>query len=339
MLALDAAGTRQFNMKEKLNRYLENVSWVLLQLAPAVAAVLALLSLFGVFDRIPRLKTEIPALTLFVTAVLLELGITLRKKLGHLQYILREIGHERLGRVELTLNEIRVDKLAGIESALRAIRSDLNRDVTAKVSELKTHLDPRLRKVIGPYVDEHLDKVIDVFKKQTFELSDVERFRSFYRKTMEAYSPTEFHATSLPSAKFFWKDTKTEEAIRAFIHSGGVMKRIFFLADPDQLEETEVRQILARQKEIGVDVYTVVMEDVRKEWRNQYFVVDIHARIAWKLTITPAGTIDCATLSWEPEVNKRYLDLFEELKNLDAVKPYGGDALPSAAVAPGGVSR
>ncbi len=322
-------------MKEKLTRILENVSWFLLQLAPAVAALIALLSLFGVFDRIPRLKTDIPPLTLFVTAVLLELGITLRKKLGHLQSTLREIRHERLGRVETTLNEIRGEKLGGLDSLLREIRSDLNRDATTHVSELKTHLDPRLRKVIGPYVDEHLDKVVDVFKKQTFELSDVERFRSFYRKTMEAYSPAEFHATSLPSAKFFWKDTKTEDAIRAFVQSGGIVKRIFFLANPEQLNEPEVMQILARQKEIGVDVYTVVMDEVPKEWRHQYFVVDKHARIAWRLTLTPAGTIDCATLSWEPEVNKRYLDLFEKIASLDAVKPYAAEALSGTMAARG----
>lgn len=326
-------------MKEKLKQYLETVSWFLLQLAPAVAALIALLSLFGVFDRIPQLKSDIPPLTLFLCAVVLEVGIALRKKLANVQSALREIRHERLGRVESALNEIRVDKLGGIDSLLRQIKSDLNRDATTHVGELKTQLDPRLRKVIGPYVDEHLDKVVDVFKKQTFELSDVERFRSFYRKTMEAYSPAEFHATSLPSAKFFWKDTKTEEAIRSFVQSGGVMKRIFFLANPDQLSEPEVMQILARQKEIGVDVYTVVVDDVPKEWRHQYFVVDTHARIAWRLTITPAGAIDCATLSWEPEVNKRYLDLFDKIANLDEVKPYLGESVSGTQATARGVSR
>ncbi len=339
MLTLDAARIPDSKVKEKLKALLENSTWVLLQLAPAIAAVLSLCGLFGAFDRMPRLKEDIPPITLFVCAVILEVGIALRKKLTNLQSVLREIRHERLGRIESVLNEIRIDKLASIDSVLRDIRSDLNQDAAAKVSKLKTQLDPRLRKVIGPYLDEHLDKVVDVFKKQTFELSDIERFRSFYRKTMEAYSPTEFHATSLPSAKFFWKDTKTEEAIRTFIQSGGVMKRIFFLADCDQLKEPEVMQILARQKEIGVDVYTVAMEEVPKEWRHQYFVVDTHARIAWRLTITPAGTIDCATLTWEPEVNKRYLDLFDKLENLDAVKPYTGDGLPNAATASRAVSR
>lgn len=166
-----------------------------------------------------------------------------------------------------------------------------------------------------------MDKVIDVFDARVFELSDVQKFRSFYQRTLEAYRPADFRATSIPTAKFFWKDTKTEEVIGQFIKNGGKMKRIFFLDDIGQLQDPEVCHILRRQRELGVDTYTVLASEAPKEWRR-FFVVDTEGRIAWELQRAADGTSELASMTWDPIATKRYLELFDRLESLDAVQPY-----------------
>lgn len=117
-------------MQKRLGAALRSATWFLLQLAPVIAAVLALLDLTGAFNRVPALKADIPAITLFVLAVILESVIAIRKKLAAIQSSLRAES----------------SRSGSIESALKDIKSDLNRSPLEPVRNLKTQLDPGSQK-------------------------------------------------------------------------------------------------------------------------------------------------------------------------------------------------
>ncbi len=282
------------------------------QLAPLAVFTIAALELTGLAGT-PWLVKHVAGLTLVVMGLVLELAIL------HL---------DRLDAVESELDEIRSERLSRIETALTQLSSDLKIDPLEKLKALRANLDPKVSRVLGPYMNENFETVVKIFTNQTFDLSDVEKFRNFYRATLETYDKATILATSIPLARFFWRGSETERAIHKFIRNGGTMRRIFFLDNPAQIDDREVSYILRRQKEIGVEVYTVPVNEVPPDWRRYCFLVDTERRIGWKLTPAQDRTIAWCEATWDRNQTKELVDLFRKLEDLEALREYKGGSHP-----------
>jgi len=290
------------------------------QLAPIAVAVLGVIELTGIGET-DWMKRHIAGVTLVALALILESAVL------HI---------ERLDDVESDLNEVRGEKLNRLESAITQLSSDLKIDPLEKLRALRAKLDPKISKVLGPYMDEHFETVVKIFTRQTFDLSSVEKFRNFYRATLETYEHAEIRATSIPFARFFWRGSETERAITDFIRKGGKMKRIFFLDDERQIDDPEVSYILRRQAQMKVEVYTVPVNKVPPEWRVHCFLVDTERRIGWKLTPAQDRTIAWCEATWDPSETQKMMELFEKLERLADLKKFEGGPPPDPNTTIGG---
>jgi SAM-dependent methyltransferase len=217
---------------------------------------------------------------------------------------------------------VMISYLHRLDETVAKIETAITQDKLEKLPGLRRFLHPNLDIVIGSHVSDMLEQLSRIFRDRTYELDDIEMYRGMYKKTLEAYKGAHFLATSIPSEQFFWRtQSSTEQAISAFIKSGGRMSRIFFLSSYDDLRGEEARRILLTQCEAGVQVYTALLAGVPSHLRR-FFLVDAEGRIGWEPVRGPDNTINGITMTADAEATTSYLRMFRELMNLDSTKPY-----------------
>lgn len=262
-----------------------------------VGVLISLLDSLGFLESIPWLRERIPTLILFLFSILLEL-----------------------------VSDV-VTKISALEASVRDMHSYVQRETTEKIASLRNQLDPNLNIIFGEHISDLLTNVERALKKRTFEFHDIDLFRYFYKRTLEAYPRATFLATSLPYSRYFWKNQMIEQAITRFIAGGGKMKRVFFISRPEELEDNEVKEILSTQVGMGVDVYVADARIVPASLKR-FFVVETKGRIAWEVFIGPDERIVTIVATSEPTNVKKYMSMYEELLQLDGTRRYTSTILP-----------
>jgi hypothetical protein len=154
-------------------------------------------------------------------------------------------------------------------------------------AHLKEQLSPQLNKVFLEFISDWIDKVHAAAKRQEIVLEgdDVDLFRHFYRRTLQAFPDSRFLATSLPSREYFWKENQIfNQAMTKFIKEGtGSIERIFFLdRKPDAEISDEQAEVIEEQLNMGVIVSVVYDPSVHIRLKR-YFVTEDKGSIAWEV--------------------------------------------------------
>jgi hypothetical protein len=251
-----------------------------------ISVVISVLDFFGLLDKIPWLGPNIPTFTFLLVGILL-------------QYMIK------------------------LQSSMIDLRAFVQQDITEKISALRKHLDPNLDMIFGEHISDLLTNVEHAIKDRTFEFHDMDLFRYFYKRTLEVYPRTTFLATSLPYQRYFWKNQPMEQAIARFINSGGKMKRIFFIANEEELNNEEVKEILSAQVKLGVDTYIVDIRMVPAQLRR-FFLVEAEGKIAWEVFIGPDHRIVRIEATSDPSKTEKFNMIFQDLLKLEGTRHYSG---------------
>jgi len=260
--------------------------------AAGLSGLVSLLDLLGLLNAIPWLAAHIPTLTLLLVSVLLG-------------YIASGV----------------VSKLDILESSLLNLRSYIHQETTEKIASLRSQLDPNLDIIFGEHISDLLASIEHAVKRRTFEFHDIDLFRYFYKRTLEAYPRATFLATSLPYQKYFWKNQPMEQAMARFITSGGKIKRVFFISCPEELDDSEVKEILSAQVELGVEVY-IADARITPAHLRRFFVVETKGRIAWEVFIGPDNRIVSVVATSDSTATEKYARMYKELLELDGTRRY-----------------
>jgi hypothetical protein len=133
-------------------------------------------------------------------------------------------------------------------------------------------------------------------------------FPIYFKNVLDEFPQSEFLAISLPSKRFLWKNENLVEYIREFINSGGRMKRVFMLDDMDKLIDEE-REVINKQREIGVDVYLIRKD--RIELKDQkYLFVESKGLIGWEPLLGRGQEIILIRATSNPNKTSEYINLF-----------------------------
>lgn len=208
-------------------------------------------------------------------------------------------------------------RLEQISNAIAELRTQSENNTLQALSDLRKQIDPNLEAIFGDYVTSVIENMQFLIRERTLELTDIDMFRSYYKKAFEQYTGSTFFATSTPSVLFFWSGPSIVQSMAAFIKAGGTIKRIFFLESEADLQKEEIRNILVSQDEVGVEVYTVLIRDVTPEFQK-YVMVDSHKKIGWELFVGPGGKIRSAKLTSKPEVLENSKRVFDHIMQLDS---------------------
>lgn len=275
-----------------MKRTTKPIELYVLYVAAGLSGFISLLDLFGLLDGIPWLAARVPTITLLLVSILLG-------------YLTSGI----------------VNKLDNLQSYLLALQSYVQSETTAQILSLRKQVDPNLEAVFGEQISNLLASVERALKERSIQLEDVDLFRYFYKRTLEQYPRATFFATSLPYQRYFWKNQPIEQAIAHFIAGGGKMKRLFFLNEAKDLNNEEVKEILATQCNIGVEVYVVELSNVPLYLRR-FFLVDSKERIAWETFAGPDHRIVRVVATSHPESTKNFVRMFKELLELHGTRRY-----------------
>jgi hypothetical protein len=153
-----------------VQRTLDKIESSVLAVSSILSVTIALSDWLGLLDSFPWLNQRIPNL------ILLSNGIIL----GCFAFII----YRKL---------LILDKLS----------SQIEKNLLQRTRDVVQQVDPNLRLVIGDYIEDLVDKIHRVVSENEFEISDLTLFRYIYKRTLEAYSGSEFWATSIPSQSFF----------------------------------------------------------------------------------------------------------------------------------------
>lgn len=260
--------------------------------AAGLSGLVSLLDLLGLLDAVPWLAAHIPTLTLLLVSILL--------------------GYMTSGIVS---------KLGVLESSVLDLRSYIHQETTEKIANLRSQLDPNLDVIFGEHISDLLTSVERAVKRRTFEFHDIDLFRYFYKRTLEAYPHATFLATSLPYQRYFWKNQPMEQAMARFITSGGKIKRVFFISHPEELDDGEVKEILSSQVELGVETY-IADARVAPAHLRRFFVVETKGRIAWEVFIGPDSRIVSVVATSDSTETEKYARMYKELLELDGTRRY-----------------
>jgi SAM-dependent methyltransferase len=292
-----------------ITKMLDRLAKVFRLVGPLLVLLFTAAHGLGLFEKVPWLEINFAFVGLWFTAVVLEFAIENREEV------------EKLANLTRGLKDVS----AAVAQEMEHLRLEFQRDRLDSLGELRKTLDPRIDSVIGAYVDEHLGVLYGVFRDQTLEL-DKTKFRILYSDTLRAYPKSQVFATSYPSARYFWSNSDTEQAMRTFVRNGGEMTRIFFLKNAAEANDPEANLILSRQKEINVDVRTLVASAVPQEWQKIFLVVveGDEERIGWELTLSRELDIEKAVVTWERGKIQQLRDLFRKIRKANGVTPFGG---------------
>lgn len=171
-----------------------------------------------------------------------------------------------------------------LERGQQALKQDVQRALTqAAVKQLQYLITP-------PIVDKHLSMVchdtlvtwaknIEMAVSQQKVPIEEREFEHYYKETLREYPRATFYATSVCREDHLWKSTDIKRAIEEFTKTGK-MTRIFFMLPG---EEVNGNEILEQQLHMGVEVYTIKLDDAHNHHRH-LFLVEKYGVIAWDVT-------------------------------------------------------
>ena len=258
-----------------------------------LSGLIAIADLFGFLDRVglPALAERVPILTLLVLSLVSELMPQIRRRLDN--------------------NEQRT----------RELISSIQAETTERILALRKQINPSLEAVFGDQITDLLTKLTDAVRDQRFTVYDVDLFRYFFKRTLEAFPHGTFLASSLPYQKYFWKNPPMEEAMARFIVGGGKMKRVFFIYNTEELNKSEVKEILRSQVGMGVEVYITYAKNIPTHLRR-LAMLETEERIAWEVHIGPDGRITSVVATSDPEPIAVYRRMYRELFELAETQLY-----------------
>jgi len=268
-------------------RWLQDVGKWIAMIAGVIAILLGILHIFSIVD-LDWFKTRVPLLIVVLAGLILELLIAMSY---------RQESHSRL------------------------LERQLEHDTLIQLANMRGKVDSRLQHLVGGEVEHIFGQVKSALADNTLQLNNIEKFRGFFVKTLEVYPGKEFWATSVPSRKYFWRNDEVEVRMETFIRGGGTIKRIFFLNSEEELRGEEAQDILNRQKQVGVQVYYAMVEDISSELLR-FFVVESHGEVAWETFRGPDSAIRSVKVITGPEHTSDYIHDFTELLRLPCVRRY-----------------
>jgi hypothetical protein len=159
--------------------------------------------------------------------------------------------------------------------------------------------------------------------QKRYEVRDVNKFYQAYAKVLLVLPKAQILSTSILDSSYFWSAkgepyTTIEIKMKNFISNGGKMKRIFYIGE-NSLNNARNLAVLARQKEIGVDIYTINKATTNK----QLFVLFDEANFAWQVQVDPDDKhITKFVFTRNDEDVKQIEDEFSKLMNNATCTPY-----------------
>jgi hypothetical protein len=183
-----------------------------------------------------------------------------------------------------------------------------------RVRGLVSDVDPLLREILGPAIDERLRNLETLLSRQTATFSNSSAFVHFWAQTLVKYPRKKYCATSLARDAFFWR---YEEAIKAMtevlapraLGRRGKIRRIFLLDTDAELRSLEARSIMDRHADLGVDVRTMITGVYDKE----LFLCAEDGSITWDVFLEGSGTFREARVTTDRAHVLRNRDAFERM--------------------------
>lgn len=295
-------------MLARFENFLTTLSKIFKLYGPILVLAFTALHGLGLFEKVPWLEINFAFVGLWFTTLVLEYSID---------------NHEKLEEVKVLAKELKTDSTA-LRGEMNLLNATFHLDRIDSLQDSHRTLDAKIDRIVGPYIDEHIQVLDGVFHRKTIEM-DKRKFLVMYRDTLKSFPACEIFATSYPSARYFWKDSETERAMGTFITNGGLMTRIFFLDRLSELEDDETKAILQRQKNMNVSVHTLVVDDVPRDWQR-VFLVEGEGRIGWELTLSRQLDIEKAVIYWDPGKTKELRSLFDKLIKTDGRTEFTGSA-------------
>ena len=211
------------------------------------------------------------------------------------------------------------------DGAFEELRARITAMVGSEISEhrLASTVLARVDEKLRPMFERHLRRVIaeivSAYETQEVTFSDPVRFKAYYLAVLEAFPPTEtLVATSLPLERYFW-DGAIESRMGAFVRkrgrSGVGFERVFYVdRGMDRAPETlpdDQRAIIARQLEIGIDVFLHGCEG----YPTRLVLVDANATIAWVVETDQDNKIQRITATCNPTQVRLHHDEVMAVRN------------------------
>lgn len=182
------------------------------------------------------------------------------------------------------------------------------------VRGMVSDVDPMLRDILGPSIDERVRNLESLLSRQTATVANPSAFLYFWTQTLFKYPEKKYCATSLARNSYFWKNDEAIKAMKAVLSprpSGrrGKVRRIFLLDDEAELRSPEARAIMDRQAELGVTVRTMIAATYDKK----LFLCAEDGSIAWEVFIEGSGTFREARVTTE---RARVMHHFQEFEHM-----------------------
>lgn len=266
-----------------------------LYIAAGISALISILDLFGILENIPWLNNRLSTITLLLVS-------------GLVLYLVNSLS---------TLEE-KIDKS---DIQIENLGSYVQQDTLEKLSALREYIDPNLQAVFNEHISDLLTNIERALKGQEIRLFDINLFRYFFKRTFQAYPNSTFFATSFPYERFFWKNRSVEDATDEFLSAGGRIERIFYVKNQNELNISEVKEILETQCILGVQVYIALIDEIPPDLQR-LFLVESQGRIAWEAFIKADGAIREVVATSDPRVTSDYLQKFHQLIALASVMRY-----------------
>lgn len=279
-------------------KFIQVFEVILIPIMAILSLLIALADFLGLLSALPWISSRIPTITLLLVSLALS---SLSIMQGRFAVSQRELHQEVL----LLLSNKELD----------SIHKSLER------------LNPVLRKIFEEDVLDLFGSLTLAVHESKIQLNDLQRFRYYYARTLQKFPRATFLATSIPSATFFWKNPGTEAAISEFIHKGGKMMRVFFVSGPEELATPEVQEILARQCEIGVEVYTTNSTSIPNNLKV-LFMVDNRAQIGWETFLDEGRRVRSVMATANRKETEKFCSIFNQLLQADGTRRYLPDKPP-----------
>lgn len=211
----------------------------------------------------------------------------------------------------------------GIEyqTILRKIHKAVETHQLESIAALYDRVDPDLATVFGYEVHVNLSAVKEAIENKRITIYDRDRFEGYYRKLLDLYPRSTFHATGLPYERYFWNDDN-QRMIADFIANGGKFLRVFYLSEPDWKNDN-VMAILDAQCKMGVEVYTCDSETVAAVLNpGHYFIAETKMKVGWELNVNATQRMTKVTATANKADLARYLAFIDDLKRSGATRRY-----------------
>lgn len=213
--------------------------------------------------------------------------------------------------------------------SLKKIEKLLKDDRVSTMEMLLNDLDPNVKKIFHEDIQNNLRFYKDAVNKSVIRISNKDSFSNHYRNSLGRHEKANIYATSLPSKEYFWDNdiekNSVERGLKNFIENGGNCFRVFLLKHSNEINEPDVKETLEFQKKhLGVNVYTVLKEEVEKKYRNQFFVVFDKCNFAWcvEADLTNKDNITEFQFTIDKNLTNEFMEVFHNIEKLPTFKKY-----------------